>query len=126
MQILRYEVMMSRKFDRVVTMTAEDAAYLRSYSPAAGIHTVPIGIDPDEFEPLPEEPARPLEVLFVGNFRHTPNLEAAEFLIRHIAPQFPNIPFVIPGSFVPDAFHREAPPNVSFPGYLSDPRTLYR
>jgi glycosyltransferase involved in cell wall biosynthesis len=126
MQMLRYEVTMSRKFDRVVTMTAEDAAYLRSYSPGAHIHAIPIGIDPDEFAPLPEEPARPLEVLFVGNFRHTPNLEAAEFLIRQIAPQFPDIPFVIPGSHVPDAFHREAPGNVSFPGYVPDTRTLYR
>jgi glycosyltransferase involved in cell wall biosynthesis len=126
MQILRYEVMMSRKFDRVVAMTANDAEYLGSYSSSAHIHAIPIGIDPDEFAPLPEEPARLLEVLFVGNFRHSPNLEAAEFLIHQIAPQFPDIRFVIPGSYVPDAFHRESPDNVSFPGYVPDTRTLYR
>jgi glycosyltransferase involved in cell wall biosynthesis len=125
MQILRYEVIMSRKFDRVVAMTADDAAYLRSYSPAAHIHAIPIGIDLDEFAPLPEERTRPLEVLFVGNFRHTPNLEAAAFLIRQIAPQFPDIPFVIPGAYVPDAFYGEAPDNVHFPGYVADTRPLY-
>jgi glycosyltransferase involved in cell wall biosynthesis len=125
MQMLRYEVMMSGKFDRVAAMTAVDAEYMRSYAPGAHVHAIPIGIDPDEFMPMPEEPARPLEVLFVGNFRHTPNVEAAEFLIRHIAPQFPGVPFVIRGSYVPDALHRSAPRNVSFPGYISDTRPLY-
>src|SRR5438046_1584322 len=81
MQMLRYEVLMPRKFDRVVTMTENDADYLRSYSPAANIRAIPIGIDASEFAPLPEEPSRPIEVLFVGNFRHSPNVEAAEFLV---------------------------------------------
>jgi glycosyltransferase involved in cell wall biosynthesis len=125
MQMLRYEVRMSRKFDRVVTMTPDDAAYLRSYSPAANIQAIPIGIDPDQFTPLFEEPARPIDVLFVGNFRHTPNVEAAEFLIHQIAPQFPGIPFVISGSYVPGPIHREAASNVSFPGYVPDMRMLY-
>src|SRR6266436_5395566 len=67
MATLRYEVMMCRRFDRVVTMTEDDAAYLRSYSPAANIRAIPIGIDPVEFAPRPEDPARPIDVLFVGN-----------------------------------------------------------
>src|SRR5437868_11015678 len=33
MQMLRYEVTATRRFDRIVTMTEEDARYLRSYSP---------------------------------------------------------------------------------------------
>src|SRR5262249_11270376 len=53
MGLLRYEVLMSRKFDRVVTMTEHDAEYLRSYSPNANIAAIPIGIDLDEFSPWP-------------------------------------------------------------------------
>ncbi len=66
MQMLRYEVLMPRKFDRVVTMTENDADYLRSYSPAANIRAIPIGIDASEFAPLPEEPSRPIDVAFPG------------------------------------------------------------
>ena len=90
MQMLRYEVMETRRFDRVVTMTEHDAKYLRSYSPKADIRAIPIGIDPVEFQPLPEEPSGPLEVLFVGNFRHSPNIEAARFIVRELASVFPD------------------------------------
>lgn len=124
MATLRYEVLMSRRFNRVVTMTSADAEYLRSYSPDADIRAIPIGIDPAEFRPWPEEPDRPAEVLFVGNFRHHPNVEAADFLVRRIAPSFPDLRFVIPGSHVPDDLRGGS--NVHFPGYASDTRVLYQ
>jgi glycosyltransferase involved in cell wall biosynthesis len=126
MQMLRYEVLMSAKFDRVVTMTVQDREYLRSYRPNADIRPIPIGIDPDEFAPSPEEPSRPLEVLFVGNFRHSPNVEAAEFLLEQMAPRFSGIQFRLPGSYVTDSLRIKAGANVSFPGYISDTRVLYR
>jgi glycosyltransferase involved in cell wall biosynthesis len=124
MALLRYEVLMSRKFDRVVTMTEADADYLRSYSPDACIRAIPIGIDPEEFTPLPEDPSQQPTVLFVGNFRHEPNVEAADFLVREIAPAFPDVHFLICGSNVPDSLSRAA--NVTFPGYVRDTRKLYR
>jgi glycosyltransferase involved in cell wall biosynthesis len=123
MSILRYETLMTRKFDRVVTMTETDAAYLRSYSPNADIRAIPIGINPREFAPSPEEPARSPEVLFIGNFRHRPNVKAAEFLVERIAPLFRDIQFVIPGASVPD--HLGSGLNVRFLGYVPDTRVLY-
>jgi polysaccharide biosynthesis protein PslH len=124
MGVLRYEVLMSRKFDRVVTMTESDAAYLRSYSANAPVRAIPIGIDPEQFSPWPEDPSQPLEALFVGNFRHPPNVEAAEFLVRQIAPLFPDVPFVITGPNIPDSLR--GGPNVNFLGYVTDTRDLYR
>lgn len=125
MQMLRYETWMPRKFNRVVTMTNPDAEYLRSYLPGLNIRAIPIGIDPGEFSPAVEDPSRPLEILFVGNFRHSPNVEAAEFLIEHIAPRFPAIQFTIPGSHVPDGFKTHTTENVVLPGYIPDTRVLY-
>jgi polysaccharide biosynthesis protein PslH len=124
MGVLRYEVLMSRKFDRVVAMTDRDAEYLRSYSTNANITAIPIGIDLDEFSPWPEDSTRPVEVLFLGNFRHTPNVEAGEFLVRMIAPLFPDVPFAISGGNVPDSLRVGS--NVHFPGYARDVRDLYR
>ena len=126
MQMLRYETLMPNKFDRVITMTAQDAGYLRSYAPDCDVRAIPIGIDPAEFFPTPEDFEHPAEVLFVGNFRHTPNIEAAAFLIEKMAPLFPGIKFSIPGSHVPDMFRSRAGPNVCFPGYIPDTRILYR
>src|SRR5437016_510081 len=84
MQMLRYEVRSTNYFDRVVTMTEHDARYLRSYAPSANIRAIPIGIDSVEFKPHSSEPERAVEVLFVANFRHTPNVEAASFLLAKI------------------------------------------
>jgi glycosyltransferase involved in cell wall biosynthesis len=124
MQMLRYETLQVRKFDCVVTMTDDDAQYLRSYAPNAPIRAIPIGVDTDEFSPLEEDPASPLTVLFVGNFRHFPNVEAARFLVDRMAPRFPDVRFVLPGSYVHDDFKSQD--NVTFPGYIADTRPLYR
>lgn len=123
MQALHYEVLETRKFDRVVTMTPEDAAYLRSYSPQANIRPISIGVDSDHFSPFPEDERQPLEVLFVGNFRHSPNVEAVSFLIQHIAPHFPDVRFVFPGLNAPPELAGGS--NVSFPGYIPEIRSLY-
>jgi glycosyltransferase involved in cell wall biosynthesis len=123
MQLLRYEVLATRHFDRVVTMTEHDARYLRSYSPKADIRAIPIGIDTNEFVPPAAEADRPIEVLFVGNFRHTPNLEAARFLVNEIAPSFPSIRFVLPGNNIPPDLTGRS--NVVMPGYAPDTRVLY-
>jgi glycosyltransferase involved in cell wall biosynthesis len=126
MQMLRYEVAQVRKFDRVVTMTPDDADYLRSYAPDARVRAIPIGVDVDEFSPTGEEWAEKWQpsVVFVGNFLHSPNVEAAEFLVREIAPRFPEARFVIAGTPVPHELGGGA--NVEYPGYVPDTRVLYR
>jgi glycosyltransferase involved in cell wall biosynthesis len=124
MAMLNYEVSMCNAFDRVITMTLEDAAYLRSYARRADIRAIPIGIDTEYFQPAPDCPSRNgVEVVFVGNFRHTPNIEAAEFLLEEIAPYFPEIQFVIAGSHSPGRLRKAS--NVTFPGYVSDTRLLF-
>lgn len=123
MQILRYEVGQLRKFDRVVAMTRDDAAYFKSYAPDAKVRAIPIGIDAEEFRPA-EETAGEVSVLFVGNFLHTPNVEAVDFLVRHVAPRFPDVRFVIAGSAVKQGLSSAL--NVEYAGYVPEIRSLYR
>lgn len=123
MAMLNYEISMCNRFDRVITMTKEDANYLRSYAHRANIRTIPIGIDPKYFQPSQTEPWRPIEVLFIGNFRHTPNIEAAAFLLKEIVPYFPKLKFVIAGPYFPGTLPR--PAGVAFPGYVPETRQLF-
>ena len=148
MAMLNYEVSMCNAFDRVVTMTNDDAAYLRSYARRANIRAIPIGIDAEYFQPERDElQGGEIQVVFVGNFRHSPNVEAAQFLIDEVAPHFPNLHFVIAGSYVPETLHAKRKrdsaqhdsakrkrdsaqhdsmlKNTSFPGYVYDTRTLF-
>jgi len=125
MAMLNYETSMCNKFDRVVTMTADDAKYLRSYARKGRFRTISIGIDTNHFQPVAADHSerRPVQIVFVGNFRHTPNVEAAKFLIDEIAPYFPETEFMIAGSYVPDTLQKT--PNSTFPGYVSDTRRLF-
>jgi glycosyltransferase involved in cell wall biosynthesis len=126
MQLLRYEVAQVRKFDRVVTMTKDDADYLKSYAPEAKVRDIPIGIDAEEFLPAPSELDDlngGISVVFVGNFFHEPNVKAAEFLVTQLAPRFPEVRFVIAGVPIPTL---GGGPNVEYPGYVSETRVLYR
>jgi polysaccharide biosynthesis protein PslH len=123
MQMLRYEVAQARRFDRIVTMTREDAAYLTSYAGDADIRCIPIGVDEEEFSPGRSRQNRGVSALFVGNFRHTPNVQAATFLVKEIAPRFPDVTFFIVGSPAPEGL--DAGPNVVLTGYAPDTRTLY-
>jgi glycosyltransferase involved in cell wall biosynthesis len=123
MQILRYEIAQVRRFDRVVTMTNDDAAYFKSYAPEARLRPIPIGIDADEFRPPDDVSSREVSVLFVGNFRHQPNVEAVEFLRKHVAPRFRDVRFVIVGEPVPEG---SSDGNVEFAGHVPDLRRLYK
>jgi glycosyltransferase involved in cell wall biosynthesis len=124
MAMLNYEVSMCNAFDRVVTMTNDDAAYLRSYARRANVRAIPIGIDAEYFQSARDElRTDEIQVVFVGNFRHSPNVEAAQFLIDEVAPHFPNLHFVIAGSYVPQTLRKL--PNTSYPGYIYDTRTLF-
>ena len=123
MQILRYEMTEIQKFDQVVTMTPEDAAYLKSYAPGANVRSIPIGIDAQEFSPIEPGPSEAVSVLFMGNFFHLPNVEAARFLVREIAPRFPGVRFRIAGSPILEG--PQGGPNVELTGHVPDTRTLY-
>jgi len=124
MQMLHYEVNQVRKFDRVVTMTEQDAEYLRSYAPDAKVRAISVGIDPEEFKPAYESETVALSVVFLGNFLHAPNVEAARFVVQELAPRFPDVRFVIAGKPVPTALGGGS--NVEFVGYVPDTRSLYR
>jgi glycosyltransferase involved in cell wall biosynthesis len=75
-----------RRFDRVQVFSAADAATVAQMAPdvAPRVRVNPFGIH----LPPPADPARqvPGTLLFVGNFAHPPNRDAARWLAREILP----------------------------------------
>jgi glycosyltransferase involved in cell wall biosynthesis len=124
MALLNYETSAAKRFDRVVTMTPRDAEYLRSYVPQVDIRMIPIGVDADHYVPSEVEPGDSLRVLFLGNFRHRPNIEAVRFLKDHLMPVFPDIRFQVAGDNLPAGVLHDTEAEVL--GYLADTRPLYK
>lgn len=69
-----------RRARRVIVMSDKDRELARL--PAAA--TVPNGVDLRRFSPTPEEPGERL--LFIGSFRHFPNVRAWRFLLEEVWP----------------------------------------
>ena len=80
----RYERRAIRRYPRVVVMSEKDRGLL-------GIENARVienGVDVDRFQPQPETPGR--EILFIGSFRHFPNIVAFRFLTEEILPLAPD------------------------------------
>lgn len=82
-----YQAAVWRRFDRLQVFTRRDAAAAAAIAPdlADRIRTNPFGVDPLP----PADPSReaPGQTVFVGGFRHPPNVEGALWLGREIFPR---------------------------------------
>lgn len=77
---VRFERAAWKQVDRVITMSAKDAAMVGERAAA-----LPNGVDIERFTPSDEAP-EPGRLLFIGSFGHLPNLLAMEFFLREVWP----------------------------------------
>jgi glycosyltransferase involved in cell wall biosynthesis len=86
----RYELTMVPRFRRTVVMSEKDAGMLGHLSAVSVIEN---GVDIERFRPEPETPGRRL--LFIGSFRHFPNIAAYRFFTGEVWPalreRFPDV-----------------------------------
>jgi polysaccharide biosynthesis protein PslH len=76
-----------RRFDRIQVFTQRDADAVVELAPdlLGRVRVTPFGIDvPEAVDPAL---ARPGVVLFVGNFTHPPNVDAARWLVDEVMPR---------------------------------------
>jgi glycosyltransferase involved in cell wall biosynthesis len=81
----RFRARTLRGADAIVALTERDQSTLAALVPSVRIERIPLAVDLRE---APLDPAgNGRTVLFVGNFIHPPNVEAAERLVRSIFPR---------------------------------------
>jgi glycosyltransferase involved in cell wall biosynthesis len=89
LRALRYELRMLRRADQVQVCSRENRMYLESFLPELkgriqdGLRA---GIDTSDYSFRPEG-REPLTMLFLGSFRHIPNVEALEWFVRGVLPR---------------------------------------
>ncbi len=93
--------------DAVITHSAHEAKILRAQLPAANIHVVRWATIP---RPTRIPFARRHDVAFIAGYSHTPNLDAARWLISEIMPcvreRNPTVRCLLVGSDMPDDIRR--------------------
>ncbi len=85
MKMLHFEIRACQRFDRIVTMTTEDAAALLAYDPKLPVVVNNTGVDVLELRPSPEPEENRL--CFVGYYRHRPNLDAMVHFVNKVLPK---------------------------------------
>jgi glycosyltransferase involved in cell wall biosynthesis len=128
----RYETRAVRQFARVVVMSSKDAALLGPAVPSTPIEN---GVDLERFQPQPEQPGQRL--LFIGSFRHFPNISAYRFFSERVWPllrdKFPQTTLTVvcgPGHLTYWRTFTDSPepapdPRIRMLGFVSDVRPLY-
>jgi O-antigen biosynthesis protein len=113
LRAFRYEIATLPALDRVQVCSRENADFLASYLPEIKPKLdddLRAGIDISRyhFEPRHREP---LTILFLGSFRHTPNVEALNWLVLEV---MPHIAAAEPGARL-TVIGSDPPPRHSFP-----------
>ena len=128
----RFETRAVAQYRRVVVMSEKDAGLL---GPGAKTSVVENGVDLARFQPQPEQPGQRL--LFIGSFRHFPNVAAYRFFAEQVWPllseKFPEITVtVVCGSdhltcwrAFTDSPEPKPDPRIRMLGFVADVRPLY-
>ena len=119
-----------RQFDTVIYPSEEEASAIRALSP----ETNAVSIVPFCFDHFSErkKPTPGADLLFVGGFEHSPNVDAAVFLVEQILPiiadEIPEARVILAGSHPGPAVLALAGPSVTVTGWVTEEQLeqLYR
>lgn len=130
LQTLYREVEECRKVEAVVCVTDEDRDYLKGYLPAERLKVINTGVDTRYFDFRPEG-SDPDAIVFVGAFRHSPNVDAMRYFSRQVFPKIlddrPETHLYIVGSSPPTEIKSLGEhPNVTVTGFVEDIRDYYQ
>ncbi len=131
MRMLRFELRACRRFDRVIVLTEADARSLWCYDPRLPLVVNSTGVDTEHFHPslAPPELEESGALVFVGYYRHTPNVDAMLYFCREVLPLIeravPTVKIYVVGGSVPPELrrlHRDG--RIIVTGWVDDPRAL--
>ena len=120
---LDFELRAMLRANLIVTVSADDARRLRRFLPGLLVEVSPCGVDLEHFSPEAVQPARPTDLLFVGNYGHPPNRDAVAFLVREVLPRLgPTSLRIVGRAITPEVSALARYPGVEVVGAVDDVR----
>jgi len=128
LRAIRYELKLLPRLDRIQVCSRDNAEYLLSFLPQLSGRLddgYRAGIDASgyEFQPSGREP---YTLLFLGSFRHLPNVEALQWFLQEVFPRIrkdePRARLVIVGSDPPPRHSLRGSDAIEMIGFVEDVR----
>lgn len=124
----RYESRYYPKFGKVLTLTRQDAAALKTIDPSLDIYPDAIGIDIGPPAVL-ERQDKACRIGFLASFGHQPNVDAALYFVETILPliraRLADVEFVVAGRNPPEALGKMSADGVRCVGFVEDVSSFY-
>ena len=117
-----WEARTMRRFDQLVCLSDRDAQALAGLGVKTPTTVIPSAVEVEAWvrDGAPQEHT----VLFVGSFRHAPNVDAVEWLLDAVFPalraELPTAALRIVGANPPEGLVGRAPDGVTFCGFVED------
>jgi O-antigen biosynthesis protein len=112
-----------KKSDVVLTPTLKEKEIIQADFANKKIEVMPAFFYPEIAAPVINFNERK-DLMFVGGFTHTPNVDAVLWFIEKVLPvvqeQTPGIKLIVVGSNVPESVQQKAAPDIIIKGYVSD------
>jgi O-antigen biosynthesis protein len=112
-----------KKSDVVLTPTLKEKEIIQADFANKQIEVMPAFFYPEIAAPVTNFDERK-NLMFVGGFTHTPNVDAVLWFIENVLPvvqeKVPGIKLIVVGSNVPETVQRKATENVIIKGFVSD------
>jgi glycosyltransferase involved in cell wall biosynthesis len=132
LRAIRYELSLLPSCDEIQVCTRENKAYIEGFLPRlarridAGLRA---GIDTSLYS-YPGGPRKPGTILFLGSFRHAPNVVALEWFTRYVLPTVlnkrPDARLLVAGSDPPPRHAFPDPANaIDLLGFVDDIQPLF-
>ncbi len=123
----RFERRYCQQFDLVVTVSADDEAWVRRNYQPRRVTSVPIPVDSSYFAPMAHVPDATTRIVFTGMMNHPPNIDAVCFFAMHVLPHvraaIPKAEFWIVGRDpAPEVQDLTRLPGVTVTGFIEDIR----
>jgi glycosyltransferase involved in cell wall biosynthesis len=119
----RFEFDVLGRADAVVAFTERDREVLAALRPSARLVVIPLGADMPSCAAGPPSSRRP-DLVFIGNFMHPPNVDAALRLVRGILPRVvrrvPEARLYLIGDHAPGVLRKYAGSHVVITGLVDD------
>ncbi|MEP7354655.1 MAG: glycosyltransferase [Acidobacteriota bacterium] len=128
LRALRYELKLLPKMDRVQVCSTDNAEYIESFAPEMRGHIddgFRAGIDTRQYA-FKSEGREPFTLLFLGSFRHLPNVEALDWFLKEVFPRIraaePRARLVLVGSEPPPRHFLRNAEAIEMVGFVEDVR----